>query len=288
MNGSSIFAIESIEEMDSLELSMKRLALESIDSLSVVDVFKSIIPKSVELIKSFIPGISKGDKTISGISEGDKKRVMKALASQNFLAYEELLIYVPEGFKGKLLPYMTLLASQQKELATQVRKALAEYNSELAQFLSNKDSRRSLRNLTDQYRTLRRLREDDMRSIEAFYDKKNPTLSRRRLGTVLDRFSDFQELYRLEQTLAANRDSKQYTEIAQEVQRACEMLKLIHTRLEAGDIADMSRQVAQNLSEGAYEMARYVEFAALHNYYVENAMASVKNTTEVIRTLFKA
>ena len=106
------------EEMTpaSYELLVKRLVVESNVVSNAIAVFRNLLPKSAELIQSYIPGLNKlidPSEQKPNITSKIHKDVVKAAEAYSFLVYESTLVAVPEGFNGKLIPYLQLLLSLQ-------------------------------------------------------------------------------------------------------------------------------------------------------------------------------
>lgn len=279
------FAIE--EAAVDYEQLMRRLAIESITSPDVFALFKKIIPHSVEVLSSYLPSFSNLNQgPAAKFSSPAHLALMKKVSSVNFLAYEDTLVFVPEGFNGKLIPFLELLIAQSKVVLEHGKQVVVDYNLDLSIFLSNADIRQTLKSLSQQYRQIRTEREGYQKAVESFFDKKNSTVSRRPLKQVIDRFSDLNKVYELEERLVGIQKQQNLQVIVSEVQKACDMLKLINARISEGEISSVSGQAAKNLAEGAYEVGKYVEYMALYAYFVESVLASIKNTSEQFEKIF--
>lgn len=271
---------------------LKCLVVESItapNSASILSLFKDLVPKSAELIASFVPSLShflEDDPNIPKLDNRSRRKLLEKVHKVNFLAYDETLIFVPEGFKGKMIPYLELLLDQSKVVLAHGKQILADYNLELSKFLADADIRQSLSSQAELYGRIRKEREGYQAEIKKFFDAKNPTVSRQKLKTIIDRFTDLDKVFVLEEKLATVKKQQDYRLIVEETKKASDMLKLIKHRLDAGDVGDVSSQVARNLAEGAYEVAKYAEYMAIYGYYVETALASVSNTAEKLNSLF--
>jgi len=272
----------------------RRMIAESVDTsdagaASFFKVFKDLIPKSADLIKSFINPLSKfaePQKEALTLDNKTRTELLKKIQTVNFLAYEDTLISVPEGMKGKLIPYLTLLTKQSDLIGDVGLKVLSDYNLELSMFLSNADIRLSLKSHSSQYARVRSQRMEYQKAISEYYSKTDPTIARRKVSDVIDRFSDLGTVFKLEEELRSIRDRKDCSAAIAELKKSSELLLLVRDRLDSGDIANLSGQVAKNLAEGAYEVASYAEYMSLYAFYVETAVASINNTADQLSTLF--
>lgn len=279
--------IEAFDNLDH-DYMLKRLVVESTTTADVLSLFKNLLPKSTELIRSYLPSLTSLSEGTAGSSTNKHLRqaLMQKVGSVSFIAYEDTLVFVPEGFKGKLVPYLELLLAQSKVVLSHGKQVLVDYNLELSMFLANEDIRSSMKSHAQTYKRVRQEREGYHGAIQAFFDKKNPTLSRRKISDVIERFSDLDKIFVLEQKLEGIRKEQNYHDIISEVQKAADMLALIKGRLDNGDIGSVSGQVARNLAEGAYEVAKYAEYMALYGYFVETALMSIRYTAEQLEQIF--
>lgn len=267
----------------------RRMVVESVANTSLLALFKDIVPKSAELIRSFTSPLSKFAETPTNrLDNRQREALLKKIKTVNFLAYEDTVVAVPEGLDTKLVPYLQVLVKQSDLVAKHGLKMIQDYNIELGMFLSNADIRTSLKSHSQHYQAVRQERESYQKLINAHFSKKNPTLSRRRISDVIDRFADLELVFRLEQELLEIRGETSHTTVISELNRAADMLTLIRARLDGDEIGNVSNQVAKNLAEGAYEVAKYAEYMGIYAFYLETATASIANMAEQLNGLFMA
>ena len=274
----------------SYELSLKRLAVESMGTNSTLTIFKNFIPKSIEVIRSFVPTLSNFSNYESDtkLKNSDRRNLMNAVKLANFMDYGQILVFVPEGFKAKYIPYMEVLLDQGKDIFQNTHTVLKEYEVSLSMFLSDADIRKSQSSSVKgmSFDKLKKARLAQENQIAEFFDKKNSTLSRQPLKVVVERFADFNEVFALEEKLIALRKQQNYHALVQEVQKVSDILGLIKARLDSGDIEDVSGSVAKDLAEGAHEVAKNVEYVATYCYFLETMIGSVNNTADHLTKLF--
>ena len=284
--------MNGFELEDSLpyNLLQKRIAVESITAPSLFEFFSQLLPKSAELVKSFIPGFTKFAESDAPatyrLNNGKRQELLKAVSKVSFTAYEDTLISVPEGFEGHLVAYLEVLLAQSKVVLDHGQAVIKDYNRELAMFLSNLDARSSLKSHAQQYKEIRIEREAYQKAVEAFFKNKNSSLARQKLGSVIERFSDLDKVFQLEEKLINIKKQQDFKIIIAEIQRTVDMMGLVKARIDDKSIETISGQVVKNLSEGAYEVAKYAEYISLYSYFVETALASVSNTADQLSVLF--
>lgn len=270
-----------IEETDtySFDYYYRRLAVESAIPENILSLFRKVIPKSSELLCSYLPGLQayeQGNPEIF-VKNSDTKRLLSEVRKLSYMSFQDTLITVPEGFTGSLNAYLEALLLDQSHLFEKTFEYLRKYSVELSMFLSNQEKRISLTSHNELFREIRSYRERTLKEMQRFVDKKNATRSRARLGDVFERFADFERFFALSEKLADQRKRQDFKKIVSEVQKASELLKLIKDRVDAGEFQDISGQRAKDVAEGAYEAARCVELVSLYAYFVESALATSKN-----------
>lgn len=281
------FELEDDVSFDRLQ---KRIAVESITEPSLFIFFSQILPKSAELVKSFIPNFAKFTESdpasYTKLNNSQRQTLVKEVAKYSFSTYEDTVISVPEGFNGSLITYLEVLVGQGKVVLDHGQNVIKDYNRELAMFLSNLDARASLKSHSQQYRQIRLEREAYQSAVEAFFNKKNASLSRQRLGSVIERFGDLDKVFLLEEKLIGVKKEQDFKTVIAEIQRTVDMMALVKARIDDKSIEKISGQVIKNLAEGAYEVAKYAEYMSLYSYFVESALASVNNLSTQLSELF--
>lgn len=274
-----LLAEEEIKDTATFQHLYGRLVVESISSGNVLSVFRRIIPKARDLISGFFEGLS----SLAGSSKTDYKemdsiysKVIKEITKLNFLAYKDTLVSVPEGFQGKLEPYLKFMLTTGRLNLELGLKAVRSYNVELSAFLSNADIRTSLHTHNELYTKIRQERMQQEKALAVFFKKGN-TLSRRPLGSLMDRFSDLETCFRSATALESSRKEQNYQLMLDEIKRSVELLDLIRQRSEEGSIEKISGPMAEHLARGAYEIASYAENTVIYGYHLETITSTVRN-----------
>lgn len=262
----------------SYELLHDRLAVESISSPNMLELFKAFLPKTVNVVKELIPSVSSfinfGGKDDHYLN-ADRRKLLKLCEEFSYSAYSDMLITVPENFKGKLVPYFMVLLEQGKEVAQEGKRIVADFNIELAKYLSDADIRSSMSSNENYYKLVRSKRESYAKAISVFFGKTDS--SRARLGDCIERFADLVEVFQLEDKLHNTKKQQDFKSIVIEVQKCTDLLSLIQRRIEAGEFDKMSAQMAKNIAKGSYEVAKYVEYLANYGYMLEVALGTTHN-----------
>lgn len=283
-----LLAQEAVD-VDNAEYLRRRLAVESISTADVIGLFRQLLPKSSDVIRAYLPALSDLESREHSTKKLDTKvyrDVVKKVEGISYVAFADTLVVVPEGFHGLFTPYLETLLVQNKTLDAFVLETLKDYNLQLAMFLSNADYRQSLKSHQANIDKVRKTRAVYEKALSTYFDKQHTSLSRRRLGDVINRFADLQRLFEKAEELEGVRQHRSYHETIEHVKKASDMLVLIRQRLDQDDISKVSGVVAKDLSDGAYEVAKLVEVLSVYGYHTETALAAVNRLAEQLKTLF--
>lgn len=269
----------------SLESQMERLALEAGAISNVIDSFKNIVPALADRLRVAYSSLTSGDDDLTKELKDTKNRfgqkVQPKLGYAKYMSFEKTLISVPEGFKGDLLSYLATLASMSQEIFAEANKTLGSYNFALAAFVTNKESKTALQDHSHLFHQVTKRREE-LTSKLAVYFPKPSTLSKAYLGDTIGRFADVEVLIAEAEKLNLQRKNQNIKDISDSVKKAVDLLDIIIKDTQTNGIAKVSGAAAMNISEGAYELGKYVEFISIYRFRVEQAIASVSKLVETL------
>ena len=287
-----LLADEETQDTTSFEYLHSRLAVESIANGDVLGIFRRVIPKARNLISGFFESLASLEISTE-ISATESKdidkvyaKILKELSKFNYLAYKDVLVSVPEGFQGKLHPYLRFMLTTGKVNLELGLQAVRSYNTELSVFLSSSDIRTSLTAHNELYTKIRHERMAQQKAMAVFF-KNGSTLSRRPLGSLIDRFGDLEDCFRDATALESIRKSQNYHTLLSEVKRSVELLDLVRKRSEEGSIDKISGPMAKHLADGAYETASYVENTVVYGYHLETITSTVRNLATQLQESFR-
>ena len=269
---------------DSIKNQLEALSLEAINVANVIEVFKGVLPDLVGKIKQTLENIPRytdiihKNKLTSDIKliNSLNKELSDKIKLTNYVDRRELLISVPEGFKGNLVDYTILLNGLTSKIYPEANKLLTEYKFIISGFLTNKDQKISLKDYTTFFNSIKRQRENFTSDVSEFFTNNSST-SRAKLGSVINKFSDLDIIIKNVTEANIVRKDNILSDISQSTNEITKVLDTIIDRVSKGDISNISGASAKNLAEGAYEIAKYIEFVSIFNYKVEQATATLLN-----------
>ncbi len=264
---------------ESYDRLQKLLATESIHgtSSSIIDVFGRLIPKTTDLLQSFIPSLERFINNPGEVSlkNSEYRNTVKKVSGLTFATYQDILVQVPEGFEGNLNKYVEFLIRMNEEIVSEANKVVIGYSDELAIFLNNVDYRKSIKDHRTFYMKIRQDRDRFSKEMAAFF-KVGGNQSRAKLGTVISRFGDLDELFSNAERLEAAHRSTKLSELMTNVNHSVSLLRLIKDKIDHSDIGEVSGEMAKHISEGAYEVGTYVELVSLACFNIEVVLTSIR------------
>lgn len=277
-----------IEDSSSLASLNTRLAIESAfgESSSILGIFSRLIPRSSEALKTFISPIQgfMDNKEEAGFKNSEYRETARKVSMLPFASYQDILIQVPEGFHGELVEYLKTLTQIHDTLISKANEVVLGYTDELAIFLNDVNRRKALTAHESFYLKIRSDREKAAKLLGAFF-KTDSNLSRAKLGSVIKRFGEVDEIFSLAATLEACHRNTKLADLKNSVQQAVSLLDLIHERIQSDDSMDVSGAMAKHISEGAYETASFVELVSVSCYNTETALTCVRELAEQFKRI---
>jgi hypothetical protein len=254
--------------LPSLESQMARLALEAGVINNVIETFKNTVPALtaglLEKYKSLVVGEDLQSHVQQVKLEFGKLKVK--LPHTSFVQAGENLVSVPEGFRGDLLSYVETLSNMAVDVFQEANKTLGEYNFALSAFITNKESKISLKDHTDVFVRVKERR-------EKFTDSNLPKL---KLKDVVGRLGDLEQLVHGVDKLNVQRKSQNIKDVSAAVKKSLDMLNLIVADTKDNGMSQISGNAALNISTGAYEIGKFVEFIAIYRFRVEQLVSCVE------------
>ncbi len=260
----------------SIENRLEVLSLEAINVANVIEVFKNILPDLNVKITETLDKVSfYKDNNSPEIKEilSNYKELEKKLKLINYVDKKDLLISVPEGFKGNLIEYLEIINSLSNKIYPEANKLLNNYKLILAGFLTNKDQKISLTDHTNFFNNVKKERENFIYTLSKYQTNNNSTKSR--LRDCIDRITDVDILVKKIEIINKVRNNNNIKELVSTVDEISKLLDTIIQRVDTGDVVNISGASAKNLSEGAYEVAKYIEFVSLFNFRVEQITTTI-------------
>lgn len=259
----------------SLESQLERLALEANFLANVIDVFKNVLPNLTSHITTLVGSIKADDNSdtiknaVKAFTELDKK-----LKYAEYVTYSKTLVSVPEGFKGNLLDYIHLLDKLTPEVYNGINETLTEYKAILSTFITNKDAKIGLKDETRFFTQLEKHRLEVVSQLDKFFPADS-NVSKAYLGDTISRFTEVHELVTAIKALDKKHVAQNIANMDNKIKECVDLLNVIIASINEKGIENVSGNASMNISKGAYEVAKYVEFVTVFRFKTMQAIASV-------------
>lgn len=271
----------------SVEMLLERLALEDNILTNLIETFSNVLPKLTAKIKDF-SNFSSEEQTselIKSISSNHKE-LNKKLQYVRFVDYNKTLVSVPEGFKGYLIDYLQDLNKLTPMVYKELYSILSTYSSMLSTFITNKDAKTSLKDETRFFAEVTKHRENMVKALDKYFPKDSD-LSKAYLDKTISRFADLDDLVKEAGKVDKQHTAQNMKEAQNSVNKCVDLLNIVIANMNSGEINNVSGAASKNVSQGAYEVAKYVEFVSVYRYKVEQAVTSVNKLIEQLNSVIK-
>lgn len=274
---------------------MRDIFYDTTDSITSIERQVNLVSLESNLVSNMVQGFAQlSDKLVTNIRNSNamllgfidinkskteslgrvNDKAIAALKTLDFLNYGSRLINTPENFKGNLLHYATELQSIINSLYKTSNETLTEYNMLLSAFITNKDSRQSLKDHSSFYKRVSDERESFIRRMKVFSEHNGS--NRMPLNKVISRMADIPELIKTSVAITKLQNRDIIVNLNTSIKQAVDLLEIISTQIKEGTITELPPTAAVSISHGAFEVAKLVELVSITYYDVE-ALLTVVN-----------
>lgn len=220
---------------------------------------------------STISNIDKGRKEVS-----DSNNWISKLESRknmvNFVAMRDLIVPIPEGFKGDFPAYAAMLTDLRAPSFKACNDFLSQFQTYASLFVSDKATKLSNKSLENDFKAIRKLRGANEAKVQSFFG--GGQAQRGKIGELFESPHDL--IPALKQTVA-NWDAvlrgDQLKTVKAYAETLTSTLKLVEEIQNSGENTVISKAAILNLAQGAREAAEEIE--AVGKFFVRSEIASV-------------
>jgi len=276
-----------------LRQALRSISTESASASDVLDFFRNAVPgfalRLSETVSGFTQGV--GSSSLNRVAWGMSHKTMTdkqvnqlvddvftKLPAYGFTTISMFVVPVPENFKGSLVGYMSFLTQEGvADIHHKTLELLDAYQAELTNFLTNKSASLSSLSTTHIYKQAQEATEENQDGHKAYFPQTTGK-SRARLGEIIERMADLNEVHALLSKLEGQHSKAPITQIHDRSVRCSEILNQVsHVVQERSLDEPISKAVIKNIAAGAYHIARMVEMCSAHRYRQEQTLHAVKD-----------
>lgn len=262
-------------QVRSVTRNLEYISMEASVLSNMVDTIKGIFPEMLSNLKTAFNSTEELPKIEIKMS-GEHKFIVNEIKAFPFSEYGELSTVVPEGFHGNYLDYMKVLIHSTDVLRAVPEKIIKPYYVYLSVFLSNKDAKKSTTDNEAFYKGVRAGREKLNHEIGRFFNDSDPT-SKLRINKLIHNSSGIKDMFEFSELLKKQVDKVDISELNKTSRQCMDLLDIIMKQIKEGTIANVTPETTKNLANGAYEIARELEFFSVVYFRIITALSTVDN-----------
>lgn len=203
----------------------------------------------------------------------------------NYVVLGDTALPCPDGFKDNFTGYVAALNEERVALISQVLGTVEEFNTYLASFIGDKNSKIALKDDHKKFQALKVAREAQVKKFQSFFT--SGVNQRQYLNKMFANKSDLLTAGHTAVDLWRNVRAINPKDLEGRCQMISQRLQMVLDMKDSSAQADVSKQALLNLAEGSYEVARQVEHLAHYMTRCEIASVTTGNILERLDNILK-
>jgi len=266
------------------EANMHVLNLEAMSLTNMASSIKDLFPSFLQKLKETSDIVVTIPEVKVELSK-EQDFVLKQMNTKEFMDMADLQIRVPEGFSGSYVEYSSLLYEIAKQNSNVIENVLKPYSTYLSQFISNKDSKLSTRDITQRYFDAKSKTKMYVERLSNYRESSNENMTT--LGKVVSRKADIVAVYTNTYLLNKALENTNLKEVQHLVDHCHRLLGIIIDQATKGSLTSVTPEVARNLAYSAEHVAEDIEFIALVQFKALGFVKSVDMMTATLSNFIK-
>lgn len=261
-----------------LKTQRDRVALEAaVDLVNMGKLFKDAFPAIGESLKGFL-GLFRAEDPPIKLTR-DQQAFVNMVSKTNYLEVAPIAAYVPEGMKLTWLDYMDRLEPAVVHSTQVLDEVMNEFTTFMGGLLNNHDHKYSTQSFERKYQMWEKERQAMHKALAGAFDDHHGTQTS--IGKVIDRNADWATVFKRLDAMVNTLNGVSRDKLNAKIAEASMLIdRVIAKGVDRKELDDMSPQTMANLSEGAYGVAREVEFYTAVYYKVDALANAVTSTME--------
>lgn len=271
--------IETPVGMEALEMLNTTIAVEAFSLRSVANRAIDIIPNLSHAFSEVLSSNSTDKYDLKPLSV-NLVVLDRALKGSDYMSVGNLNVYVPQGFQGNFKAYLTAF-DQALNFSNGIIERMLRFNQYISALISNKDTRRSTKDLSIATNGMELARED-VRKALAEFNRSGYRGDRAPLKDVYASLGEISDCTMDTGSLIRKAISVTLAEVTKITDDASVLLKTLGEQAINGQIDDMSNEAYKSLSSATLTMARDVELHSLLMYSAFQIKKAVEDTSVLL------
>lgn len=272
-----------------------KLALERVDtSLDLDKITQSSSPVGMisvfqKYIPSFLSDLVSIQERMTSLAKftflmGRQDKFEYKIEHMSPMEAAEIIISVPEGFRGNLVTYGHLLNDQLVQVHTEMFQVLGAINAYMSVFITNKTQQLTMRDASREFKDHERAYEAFNNARKVFFDARFSDVSKARLMTVFDNMKNMYQIEKVMEGMKKALARYDLETLSSKVRETSELATLLKKNIDDGQVDHITAPVMATISHGLYAAARFTELVSILNYDAQVYMSCMdKLYRQIIR-----
>lgn len=269
--------------INSMRITSERVALEAFVAADLVGLVKRAFPQLLEDFKGLMGFTSSVEQAIQ-LTPDARSFVNDIARKHSYVDIAPLTAWVPQGFVGDYLSYAPSLQAQVTHVEQLLGNTLGPFTGFLAKVLTNYDDQLSTQ--TTSYIQLEKVR-NGLEADNAKHFKAGSTAVQSSLGDVVKRNADWEPVLQLANELVTRMNKIDRRLINKKIAESSDLMERLIRQIKNNKIDHLTPQVITNISNGAFQVAKEVEFYSIVYYRVLAFSDAISKTVTATKAVFK-
>lgn len=246
--------------MGSMDNTLKVIALESSVLSNVASTIKNFFPDLVHNFRNSFTSAGNIDTNEIKLNQVSKmeKELIEYLKKHNYISIMNTMVTVPEGFSAELLQALSVIDSNTDLLVQLITKDVNEFRVYVSTFITNKDTKISLREHSANYKRIGVVIKEINQSFGGLY-KKNSFDAKKPLNELVKRNTDIETVFTRLTTTKKKLSQIDVAAVKAQMEDIASLLDTIINMVKENKVENVSPEAINNLAEGTKTMANIAE-----------------------------
>lgn len=191
----------------------------------------------------------------------------------NYVDVKDKIVPVPQGFKGEYISYIEALLPIIKETKEHIKEVLADYTTLVSSIINNGSDKIILKDYNELYKKIQDSRVKIDNEYKKFFSGNQAVA---KVGELIGSMGQLKELNKKLEILILSVDKQELTIMNDGVNNVHNLLNILISSIKENKIV-VNKADTIDLSNGAYELASYLESVAMTYYSINEIINRVKD-----------
>lgn len=270
--------------LNTIRITNEQIALELFSGADAKNLLINAIPKMIDNIKGFLNLHTTDEPAISLTVK--ENNFIRTISDKPYSEISLLGAFVPEGLITTYLEYSTPLLHAVEHASVISTKTISNYTTFLAKLASVNGYEKSSFNQESDYKLLEKQRDVINTEIGRCF-KPGSSKTDVFVEDVIARGNEWAKVFEINTKMINLINSVNRKELNKKIAECSELLDLITKKIKNNEFENISKENVNNLSMGAYQIARELEHFSVTYYRVVSLSESINRTVALLMDVYK-